>query len=65
MPVANLALKTLEVVSSSKEKLYICNEKELKLLLTKIQTVALLDIDLTKLIVVYFNFISFSLEKNI
>ena len=65
MPVANLALKTLEVVSSSKEKLYICNEKELKLLLTKIQIVALLDIDLTKLIVVYFNFISFSLEKNI
>ena len=29
------ALKTLEVVSTSKQKLYICNQKELKLLVTK------------------------------
>ena len=34
-PVPNLALKALEIVSTSKQKLYICNQKGLKLLLTK------------------------------
>ena len=28
--VTNLPLKALEIVSNSKQKLYICNEKELK-----------------------------------
>ena len=35
LPVLNLALKALEIVSASKQKLYICNQKGLKLLLTK------------------------------
>ena len=33
--VPSIALKTLEIVSASKQKLYIPNQKELKLLFTK------------------------------
>ena len=33
--VPSIALKTLEIVSTSKQKLYIPNQKELKLLFTK------------------------------
>ena len=33
--VTNFAFKALEIVSNLKQKLYICNEKELKPLLTR------------------------------
>ena len=33
--VPNLGLKALKIISASKQKLYICNKKELKLLVTK------------------------------
>ena len=41
--VPNLALKALEIASASKEKLYIRNQKELKLLVIKNHIAALVD----------------------
>ena len=63
--MTSLALKASEIVSVMKQKLYMRNQRELKLLVLKIQIVPLLDENLKKLIVIFSEFISclFSEEK--
>ena len=62
--VPNLAMKDIEIVLASKQKLYTLNQKELKLLVTKNHIAALVDKNLRKLFVISFKFIiSFFLDK--
>ena len=63
--MTSLALKASEIVSVMKQKLYMRNQRELKLLVLKIQIVPLLDENLKKLILIFSEFIScfFSEEK--
>ena len=55
--VPNLAMKDIEIVLASKQKLYTLNQKELKLLVTKNHIAALVDKNLRKLFVISFKFI--------
>ena len=62
--VPNLAMKDIEIVLASKQKLYTLNQKELKLLVTKNHIAALVHKNLRKLFVISFKFIiSFFLDK--
>ena len=63
--MTSLALKAFEIFSFMKQKLYMRNQRELKLLVLKIQIVPLLDENLKKLILIFSEFIScfFSEEK--
>ena len=62
--VPNLAMKDIEIVLASKQKLYTLNQKELKLLVTKNHIAALVNKNLRKLFVISFKFIiSFFLDK--
>ena len=57
--MTSLALKAFEIFSFMKQKLYMRNQRELKLLVLKIQIVPLLDENLKKIIVIFSDFISF------
>ena len=61
--MTSLALKASEIVSVMKQKLYMRNQRELKLLVLKIQIVPLLDENLKKIIVIFSDFISFFFLK--